>query len=320
MRLAPGDRSQIQTAEWTGYMLPRWGAACGAPTRRGFLVAGYGFGGFFGGAWGAVAVAIAVSGSDCYWLACVGEIGWGGFGDVRDRADLNHRGLGLLEDELFIDGAHFGLFLEGLLAARAIFFGGRQRNVVFEVADASGVIGINIQRVFEALKIDALALGVDFVFAVVLVPLGNRRVLVHVFDDLAPAYARVVGAEGNFALLRGVGDDAHFGAAEVVVEKILEPHAGDEEEVPRILAALHGVVDFAIRRSAAVLGGGALGERPGLVKLLEERAERQALGSAERVIVFQEGHGHHEVREILAASRVGDGSDVFRQLHRIEET
>src|SRR5271168_2460231 len=125
MRLAPGDRSQIQTAEWTGYMLPRWGAACGAPTRRGFLVAGYGFGGFFGGAWGAVAVAIAVSESDCYWLACVSEIGWGGFGDVRDGADLNDRGLRLLENELLVDGADFGLFLEGLLTARAIFLGGR---------------------------------------------------------------------------------------------------------------------------------------------------------------------------------------------------
>ena len=54
------------------------------------LVAGDGFGGFFGG--GAVGVGVAVtvrmtvaiaSGrSDCYGLACVGEIGWGGFGDI----------------------------------------------------------------------------------------------------------------------------------------------------------------------------------------------------------------------------------------------
>src|SRR5208282_3756872 len=100
------------------------------------------------------------------------------------------------------------------------------------------------ESMFKALEIDALALGVDFMFAVILVPLGDRRVLVHVLDDLAPAYARVVGAEANFALLRGVRNDAHFGAAEVVVEKILEPHAGDEEEIPRILAALHGVINL----------------------------------------------------------------------------
>jgi formylmethanofuran dehydrogenase subunit A len=70
--------------------------------------------------------------------------------------------------------------------------------------------------------------------AVFLVPLRDGRVLVHVLDDLAPADTRVVRAEGNFALLRGVRDDAHFGAAEIVVEQILEPHARDQQEVPRI--------------------------------------------------------------------------------------
>src|SRR5580704_7382356 len=135
--------------------------------------------------------------SDCNRLASAGEIGWGGFGDVRHTADLNDCRLGLLEDEFFVDGANFGLFLEGLFAARAIFFRGGLRNVVFEVADASGVIGINFQRVFKALQIDALAFGVDFVFAVVLVPLGDGCVLVHVLDDLAPADARIVGAEGD---------------------------------------------------------------------------------------------------------------------------
>src|SRR5580700_3110214 len=171
--------------------------------------------------------AVTGGGCDGYRLAGVSEICWGGFGDVGDRADLNDGRLGLFEHQLFIDGADFGLFLESLFAAGAIFFRGGLRDVVFEVADAGGVIGVNLQGVFKALQIDALALRVDFVFAVVLVPLGNRRVLVHVFDDLAPAYTGVVSAEGDFALLRGVGDDAHFGAAEVVVEKILEPHAGD---------------------------------------------------------------------------------------------
>src|SRR5579859_8034723 len=247
MRLAPEDRSQTGSAELAGCRLME-------------LIAGDSFGGLLGcaGRGGDVAIGVAVAvrmavtvaigmtvaggGSNCYRLAGVGEIGWGGFGDVRDRADLNYRRLRLLENELFIDCTNLGLFFEGLLAARAIFFRGGLRNVVFEVADTSGVIGVDLQRVFEALEIDTLAFGVDFVFAVVLVPFGDGRVLVHVLDDLAPAYAGVVGAEGDFALLRGVGDDAHFGASEVVIEKILEPHAGDEEEVPRIgLAALHGV-------------------------------------------------------------------------------
>jgi hypothetical protein len=57
---------------------------------------------------------------------------------------------------------------------------------------------------------------------------------VHLLDDVAPAHARVVGAEADLAFLRGVGDDALLGAAEVVVEQILEPHAGDEEEVPAV--------------------------------------------------------------------------------------
>ena len=47
-------------------------------------------------------------------------------------------------------------------------------------------------------------------------------------------------------------DDALLGAPEIVVEQILEPHAGDEQEVPAVLAPLldifHGAVfaDLAI--------------------------------------------------------------------------
>jgi hypothetical protein len=36
------------------------------------------------------------------------------------------------------------------------------------------------------------------------------------------ADAGVVGAEGDFAFLRAVRDDAHLGAAEVAVEQVLE--------------------------------------------------------------------------------------------------
>src|SRR5579859_3488957 len=128
------------------------------------------------------------------------------------------------------------------------------------MADAWGVVGINLEGMFVALEIDLFALGVNLVLAVGFVPLGDGRVLVHVLDNLTPADTGVVRAEGDFALLRGVWNDAHFGAAEVVIEQILEPHAGDEEEVPRIgLAALHGVFVSTIRRRAAVLFLGAFG-------------------------------------------------------------
>src|SRR4029077_18039621 len=95
--------------------------------------------------------------------------GWGG--------DLDDRGLRLFQDEFFVDGADFGLFFVSLFAARAIFFGGGETNVVLELTKASGVVGVNHQGVFEALEVDGLALGVDFMFAVVLVPLGDSRIL-----------------------------------------------------------------------------------------------------------------------------------------------
>src|SRR5262249_19914464 len=115
------------------------------------LVAGDGFGGLFalGGVavGGAVAfggrgraearpymgfgyaIAVAIGWGDVDRLVAVGEVGWDGFGDVGQRADLDYGWLGLLEDEFFVDGADFGLFLVGLFAASALFLGSGQRNV-----------------------------------------------------------------------------------------------------------------------------------------------------------------------------------------------
>ena len=70
--------------------------------------------------------------------------------------------------------------------------------------------------------------------AVRAIPLRDRRVLVHVLNDLPPADPGVVGAERNLTLLGSVRDDAHFGPAEIVIEQVLKPHAGNEEEIPRI--------------------------------------------------------------------------------------
>src|SRR5690242_5233564 len=108
--------------------------------------------------------------------------------------------------------------------------------------------------------------------AMLLIPLRDGRVLVHVLDDVSPANSRVVRAEGDLAFLRAVRDDAHLGAAEIVVEKILEPHARDEQEVPAVSTPLLDVRFGAIAAHLAVIFAGQA-ER--LVKLLEELVKRK---------------------------------------------
>src|SRR6185312_10189204 len=82
---------------------------------------------------------------------------------------------------------------------------------------------------------EVLVLGVDGVAAVGAVPLGDGGVGLHLLEDVPPAGAGVVGAEADLPELGAVGDDAHLGAAEVVVEEVLEPHAGDEEGAPLVV-------------------------------------------------------------------------------------
>ena len=82
-----------------------------------------------------------------------------------------------------------------------------------------------------------LVLRVDRVPPVLRVPLGDGRVRLHLLEDVPPADAGVVRAEADLAHLRAVRDDAHLGAAEVVVEEILEPHPGDEEHAPLVVSA-----------------------------------------------------------------------------------
>src|SRR6267154_372584 len=242
-----------------------------------------------------VSIAVAIHWSDANRLARVREISRHRLGDVTDGANLHNRRLRLLQHQLFVNRANLGLLFVSLLAASALFFRRSHRDVVFQVANAGSVFRVNLQGMLEALKVDGLALGIDFMLAVRLVPLGHGRVLMHVLDDLPPAHAGVVRAEADLALLRRVRNDAHFRAAEVIVEQILEPHPRDEQEVPGILlAALHGIFVSALGGSPAILLLRALGQRPGLVKLLEEVIQLQPLRPLERVVVLQEGHGHHE--------------------------
>ena len=104
-------------------------------------------------------------------------------------------------------------------------------------------LGIQHEVVLGRRELDLLAAGVDLVTAVLVVPLRQRRRHVHLLDDVPPADAGVVGAERDLPFLRRVRNDAALRAAEVVVEEILEPHAGDEQEVPAVAAALLLVLD-----------------------------------------------------------------------------
>ncbi len=152
--------------------------------------------------------------------------------------------------------------------------------------------------------------------AAVLVPLRERGRHVHLLDDLPPADPRVVGAEGNLALLRAVGDDAHLRAAEVVVEQVLEPHARDEQEGPGIRTP---ALDVGQRATLAYLAVVAFRGAERLVELLEERLDAEARRRLERVVVAHQRHGDANHRQELPARGVVDERHVLRQLLHVEK-
>src|SRR5215510_14355047 len=130
-----------------------------------------------------------------------------------------------------------GIGLVGLLNGYGLFF------LLFNQVGSDGlrltVIMINnrvndgqTQRVLLGDVRHVVTGGVNGVALVLLIPIFEVGGLVHVFDDLPPAHAGVVGAEGYLAFLRAVGNDTHLGAAEVIVEQILEPHAFNAEHAP----------------------------------------------------------------------------------------
>src|SRR5260370_42315544 len=98
------------------------------------------------------------------------------------------------------------------------------------------IFSVDQKRTLVILQVDRFAFGVNLMLAMGAIPFRHGSILVHVLDNLAPPHASIVGAERNFALLRGVRNDAHFSAPEVVIEQILEPHAGNKQEVPRVRA------------------------------------------------------------------------------------
>src|ERR1700754_1064955 len=121
------------------------------------------------------------------------------------------------------------------------------------------------------------------------IPLGERCGHVHLFDDVAPAHTGVVSAEGYFAFLRRVWNDALLGPAEIVVEQILEPHAGDKQEVPAIFTALVDVFHGSVASYLAITAGlRRLTHAETLVKLRHQVRQLEMSRSFERIVIPQQ--------------------------------
>src|SRR5262249_10902328 len=157
--------------------------------------------------------------------------------------------LGLFQDVLAIEGLHARIFrglFEFFVAGAEFFVAGSLGDA--EVVQGMVALGMNVlfvqaQLVGAFRQTHSLTAGKDLMAAMLVIPLGECGRHVHLFDDVAPAHAGVVGAEADLAFLRGVRNNALLGAAEVIVVEILEPHAGHEEEVPAVGAASLEVFD-----------------------------------------------------------------------------
>src|SRR5260370_30700719 len=98
------------------------------------------------------------------------------------------------------------------------------------------------QRVRSIVQLHFLAASEDFMSPMLFVPLRKRSRHVHLLDNVPPAHTRVVGAERNLAFLRGVRNNALLRPPEIVVEQILKPHPGNEQEVPAVVPTLHHII------------------------------------------------------------------------------
>src|SRR6266404_8598341 len=83
-----------------------------------------------------------------------------------------------------------------------------------------------------------LALCINGVPPVFLIPFRQACSLMHILDNLSPAYTCVIGAKRYLAFLRAVWNNAHLCPAKIVVEQILEPHSLNTKDSPDILRIL----------------------------------------------------------------------------------
>src|SRR6185436_20347721 len=102
----------------------------------------------------------------------------------------------------------------------------------------------------------------------------------------------------------------------VVVEKILEPHSRDKQEVPAIRTTLLDVVLTTIAADLAVV---LASQTKRLIKLLEELVKRELRWRLVRVVVLQKREPHHDVRHPLAARSVSDFLHVFDETRNVQK-
>ena len=153
------------------------------------------------------------------------------------------------------------------------YYGVAIDNILNEAAAITKPVMLHIAEV------DLLPACEDLVTPMLLVPLGERRGHMHLLDDLSPPDAGVIGAETDLALLCGVGNDAHLGPAEIVVEEVLEPHPGDEQDIPAVIAAFLDIFHGAVGANLAVIAPAraeALGASSrSLTEISEARTRRE---------------------------------------------
>src|SRR2546427_7438694 len=167
------------------------------------------------------------------------------------------------------------------------------------------------QRMLGRVHLHILPTGKDFVPPVLLVPLGERCGHVHLLDDVPPSHAGVVGAERNLAFLCGIRNDALLRPPEIVVEQILEPHAGDEQEVPSVLAPFHNVINRPLRSNLAVVTPSHVVV---LIELTEQVRQLEMRRRFERIVVLHQKQSHSEPGQKLSPSRTVHLSSILRQL------
>src|SRR5262249_26825586 len=121
------------------------------------------------------------------------------------------------------------------------------------------------------------------------------------------------------AFLRGIRNNALLGAPEIVVVKVLEPHAGDEQEVPAVLATLLDVFDGAFAVNLAILCVGVLAGAKRLVHLLDEISYAEMFRRLERIVVPHQRQRHAEHREETTPGSIIHFCQVFGEAVAIEE-
>src|SRR6185312_456511 len=234
-------------------------------------------------------------------------------GSGLDRGNHSLRRL-LPENFLAVKLGHLGvlgvLFYPGVAGADFFFARVLGDTELLEsvVRGCVHVLLVEGQLGLALLDADLLTTGEDLMASVLLVPLGEGRCHVHLLDDVAPSDAGVVGAEADFTFLRGIRDDALFGTAEVVVEQVLEPHAGDEQEVPTVSAALFDVGHSTVAGNFAVVAAGCA---KALVELGEKVCDFEVLRRLARIVVAEQRKRNADNGEELAASGVVDLGNVL---------